>query len=223
MASESLPPEVQDTPSVYICYARSDPDFVRKLNEVLQKHSIRTWINSENVDPGVKRNMSDFSGIDETSAFLFVMSPDAVASDYCISELNYAFERRKDIVKVLRRAVDSESVPTQLASLQPIYFRAEDDPYEAFRSLVRAIDPDIAMDVDPESIRSVFRRPEPARSSSVPTHPDRPAQIDLLERRAFAEALAVRIRTRRQKEEYSLMVHIWTMGLRQEHAAQFLG
>jgi Cdc6-like AAA superfamily ATPase len=219
MASESLSPEVQDTPSVYICYSRSDADFVQKLNEVLQKHSIRTWIDSEDVDPGVKRNMSDFSGIDETSTFLFVVSPDAVASEWCRAELNYAFERSKDIVPVVRRAVDSESEPTQLASLQPIYFRAEDDPYEAFQTLVRAIDPDVAMDVDSESIRSEFRRsepsspepprPEPPRSSSVPTHPDRPTQIDLLERQAFAEALAVRIRGRNQRETYSFMVHIY--------------
>src|SRR5215217_7811927 len=214
MATEGIVTEAQGTAYVYICYSRSDSDFGRKLNEALRKLGLRTWIDSEDVDPGVKPNTSNFSRIDRASAFLFVMSPDAIASDYCTSQLNYAFERRKDIVPVVRRTVDSEVVPEPLASPQWIYFRDEDDPYDAFQSLVRVINPSVARDVDPEWIRSEFGRAEPAgaepsRSSSVPTHPDRPAQVDLLERQAFAEALAVRIRGRRQREEYSFMVHLY--------------
>jgi Cdc6-like AAA superfamily ATPase len=209
MATEAMATEVQGTASVYICHSRSDTDFVRKLSEALQEFGIRTRLNSEDVDSSVKQDTSDFLGIDEANAFLFVMSPEAVAAEFSTAELDYAFERNKNIIPVLRRTVDSESVPRSLASLQWVFFRDEDDPYDAFQSLVRAIDPDVAKDVDPVSIRTTFRIAGPARSSSVPTHPDRPAEVDQLGHMAFAEALAVRVRGRRQKEKSSFMVHIY--------------
>ena len=112
---------------VFISYAREDQDFARELHEALEKHKRDTWIDWKDIPRTAKWLDEVYSGIESADAFAFVISPDSVASEFCIVELNHAVEHNKRLVPIWRRDVKDESVPPDLSSHQYVFFRESDD------------------------------------------------------------------------------------------------
>jgi hypothetical protein len=61
-----------------------------------------------------------YSGIESADTFVFVLSPDSVASEYCARELAHAVANNKRLVPVCCRDVDDTCVPPDVASHQYI-------------------------------------------------------------------------------------------------------
>jgi hypothetical protein len=128
--------------AVYICYSRKDASFVRALQAELVKRDWETWVDVDNIAPTADWLTSVYSGIEETDAFVFVISPDSVRSEVNLRELAHAVENNKRIVPLVHRDVDDEDVPQPLASYRWIFYRESDDFDDAIQSLLEALNTD---------------------------------------------------------------------------------
>ncbi|RKZ73796.1 MAG: hypothetical protein DRR19_30630 [Candidatus Parabeggiatoa sp. nov. 1] len=126
---------------VFISYSRKDGDFARQLNTKLQEAGKTTWFDQESISTGVDFEKEIFKGIDGSDNFLFVLSPDAVESEYCEREVNYAAEQNKRFISVLHRETDPTMMPKALRAIHWIDFK--NIPFDkSFMELVQTIELD---------------------------------------------------------------------------------
>jgi predicted oxidoreductase (fatty acid repression mutant protein) len=114
-------------PRVFVSYARVDSDirFVDRLCAALTEQSFETFIDRRDIAPGENFENRIRDLIIQADAFVFVLSPDAVASEYCLKELDIALELKKRIQRILFRDVSARTLPHALRLPQWISF---DDP-----------------------------------------------------------------------------------------------
>jgi hypothetical protein len=62
---------------VFISYSRKDIDFAKRLTGELQKSELDFWIDWEGIPPTVDWWREIEKGIEESDAFLFLISPDS--------------------------------------------------------------------------------------------------------------------------------------------------
>ena len=74
----------------FVCYARHDEVFVLGVAAAMRDRNVRIWIDQWNIQPGADWNRSIDSALKACSAFLIVLSPEAVASDEVRAELRAA-------------------------------------------------------------------------------------------------------------------------------------
>jgi TIR domain len=96
---------------VFISYSRHDGALVARLVEALQARGKDVW-----VDVGEIRDAEVFPAalrmaVEQSDGFLFVISPESVASRYCEQEVAHALELNKRIVPLLYRAVPDDAAP----------------------------------------------------------------------------------------------------------------
>jgi len=126
---------------VFLSYSRKDGDFARRLNLSLQAAGKTVWFDQESIATGVDFEAELYKGIDGADNFVFVLSPDSVESPYCEDEVNYALSQGKRIFTVLCRAMDPETLPAALRTINWLDF--EQTPFEqSFIELIQALDLD---------------------------------------------------------------------------------
>jgi hypothetical protein len=128
---------------VFISYAREDQAFVRDLHEALQACDRDTWVDWEDIPLTADWLAEIYAAIEAADTFIFIISPDSVASEVCSLELAHAVKHNKRLVPIVRRDVDTKAVPQALAALNWVFFRESDDFDRAFQSLIEAIDTDL--------------------------------------------------------------------------------
>lgn len=135
----------QGTASVMISYARKDKAFVKNLFDALSADEGRKiWIDWEDIPPSSEWLDEIHKGIEQSDAFVFVLSPDSIHSDVCNWEVDHAVKNGKRIIPVVCRDVDYRDVRKELASLNWIFFRAEGDDFNnAVKLLLKALDADL--------------------------------------------------------------------------------
>ena len=94
---------------VMISYSRKDKAFVQKLDEALRQAGLDPWVDWEDIPPTVDWMDRIQDGIAGANAFVFVISPDSVASEICREEFNYAYMHNKRMVPLLHREIDASS------------------------------------------------------------------------------------------------------------------
>ncbi len=125
---------------IFISYSRRDNKFVQILYEALRKSKQNTWVDWQNTLQVVDWLIEIYDGIEAATTFIFVISPDSVASKVCRQEIEHAVKYNKRIVPVVCRDVDTTDVHPDLAKLNWIFFRESDDFEIAFQTLITAID-----------------------------------------------------------------------------------
>ena len=140
----NLPPEPRDRPDVFVSYAREDKEFVeRRLTKALVERGKDVWIDVQDIRGGASDwRASVWAGIEAAKVFVFVLTPDALASTVCAEELRRSEELNKRIIPVLRRPVDDASVPPVLGRPNWILARLEDDFETSVAALVDALELD---------------------------------------------------------------------------------
>ena len=131
----------QQNLEVFVSYSRTDGDFARKINEQLQLNGKTTWFDQESIATGSDFQREIEKGIEQADNFLFIISPEAVESEYCANEVAYASQLNKRFVTVYYRDTDPKTMPPELAAVQWINFK-ELDFHSAFSQLVRTLDTD---------------------------------------------------------------------------------
>ena len=102
---------------VFISYSRKDQDFVRRLHEALAGQGRDTWVDWEGIPPTAEWMKEIHAAIEAADTFVFVLSPDSVASETCKLEVEHAAEQHKRLVPVVYRDVPANGVPEALAKL----------------------------------------------------------------------------------------------------------
>lgn len=140
-ASAAQPPD--QSLDVFLSYSRADGDFARKLNEALQVQGKTAWFDQESIASGADFQQEIYRGIEQCDNFLFVISPDAIESEYCADEVEFAASLNKRFVTILHRPVREEKLHKAFSNIQWIDFRKHDGDFNAnFSDLIRTLDLD---------------------------------------------------------------------------------
>src|SRR6516165_11378670 len=107
---------------VFISYSRKDKDFVRRLDESLQSRGREAWVDWEDIRPTEEWMQAVYAAIEGADTFVFVLTPDSVASVVCGREIAHAAAHNKRMVPIVARDVNADTVPEALAKLNFIFF-----------------------------------------------------------------------------------------------------
>jgi WD40 repeat protein len=94
---------------VFISYSRHDSEFVRRLHDAFAAAERPVWVDFEDIPLTSDWWREIQTGIEAASSLLFVVSPDSLTSVVCNLELEYARQRSKRIIPIIRRATDREA------------------------------------------------------------------------------------------------------------------
>lgn len=137
-------PNVFNLSDVFLSYSRKDTDFVKKLDEAFKAEGMEVWVDWEDIPLSVNWMQEIEAGIEGANVFVFVISPDSIASEICMKELNYAVTHNKRFIPVLYREVDEVKGQARdlISSHNWIFFRETDNFVDAFAKLLTTIKAD---------------------------------------------------------------------------------
>jgi WD40 repeat protein len=130
-------------PDVFVSYSRRDVAFVRRLVESIEERGKRVWLDAEGIADGEVFPQAIRSAIEQSDAFVFVITPAAVQSSFCDLEVDYARELNKRIVPVLRDPVRDSELPPEIRDRNWIPFTDDDEFDPGLGRLITALDNDL--------------------------------------------------------------------------------
>ncbi len=92
---------------VFISYSRKDIVFARRLYDSLEASGRNAWIDWEDIPYSVDWWQEIRRALDEADSFVFIISPDSLASEVCNREITYARENNKRIIPIMHRDIDT--------------------------------------------------------------------------------------------------------------------
>jgi WD40 repeat protein len=132
------------TSKVLISYSRKDKEFVKKLNDYLDVSGAEAWVDWEGIPPSADWMKEISSAIEASDAFLFVISPDSVASRVCGDELQIAVNYNKKLIPILYRELPKgAALHEKVAATNWIYLRDQDDFETNFKLVLNSINTDL--------------------------------------------------------------------------------
>src|SRR3982751_5830523 len=87
----------------FVSYAREDLEFVRRLHDALRNREHEIWVDWLGIPPSGEWLREIYGAIEGTPSFIFVISPDSLASRVCGLELDHASLHGKRIIAVVYR------------------------------------------------------------------------------------------------------------------------
>lgn len=143
MAASAQDKTTSQRSDVFISYSRKDREFVRRLEEELQRRGREAWVDWEGIRPAEEFMQAIFPAIEGTDTFIFVLSPDSVTSEICGKELAHAVSHNKRMIPIMARDTDAKAVPEPLAKLNWVFARDADSFEAAADFLISALDTDL--------------------------------------------------------------------------------
>ncbi len=135
------------TPSsndVFISYSRKDKAFVESLDAAFRKMGRDPWVDWDDIRKGEDWWQSIKRGIEAADTFLFVVSPDSVASQVCRDEIEYATQCHKRFLPIVRlEGFDAQQLHPSISRHNWLFFRETDNLKTAFQELLQALDTDL--------------------------------------------------------------------------------
>lgn len=128
---------------IFISYSRKDIEFVKRLDKALKAVERDVWLDWEDIPPTADWLTEIYTGIEGANTYVFVISPDSLASPVCAKELDHAVKNNKRLVPIVYRSVPSKEVPEVLRRHNFMNFREEDDWDTAFQAFLGAVDLDL--------------------------------------------------------------------------------
>ena len=130
--------------SVFISYSRKDTEFVRKLNDSLDSSEIEAWVDWEGIPPSSDWMDEITRAIEGGDAFLFVISPDSLASKVCMEELELGIKYNKKLIPILHRDPNKGTVMhDKLSSHNWVYMRKQDNYDDGISKVLESINIDL--------------------------------------------------------------------------------
>ncbi|MBD2100145.1 toll/interleukin-1 receptor domain-containing protein [Leptolyngbya sp. FACHB-261] len=129
---------------VFISYSRRDKAFVETLAAAFKRLNRAPWVDWDNIRKGEEWWEAIKRGIEAADTFIFVVSPDSVASPVCWDEVEYAAKHKKRFLPIVwREGFDEKRVHPSISSHNWLFFRETDDFEPAFQELLKAMDTDL--------------------------------------------------------------------------------
>src|SRR5215216_4495147 len=128
---------------LFVSYSRKDSVAARKLIEALSSIEQDVWVDWESIPPAVDWLEQIFRGIEEADAFIFMISPDSIASEVCKVEINRAAQNNKRIIPIVLRDVQPKDAPENIRKLNWTFIREGDNFEEGLAKVKTAIELDL--------------------------------------------------------------------------------
>ncbi len=130
--------------SVFISYSRKDKEFVKKLNDALDAAGVQAWVDWEGIELASDWMATITSAIQGGDAFLYVISPDSLASKVCADELELGLKLNKKLIPILYRDPAKDShMHEKVAATNWVYLRQQDNFDETIPKLIQSINTDL--------------------------------------------------------------------------------
>lgn len=126
----------------FISYAREDKAFALALRRALASAGRLAWLDLKSIGALAPWRTEIAAAIDAADVFVFVISPDAVASAACRDELKLAVEGRKRLAPVVWRETDAKAVPAALSVPNWLFAGAGERSESLAARLIAAADRD---------------------------------------------------------------------------------
>src|SRR6516165_10246734 len=118
---------------VFISYVREDEDFVQYLLAGIELAGFEPYLDKHDIAVDEDWEARPARLIEAADTVVFVISPDAVASERCAWEVERAATLKKRMLPVVWRRVEERKVPQRLKQLNYIFF---DRPLISLPSLI---------------------------------------------------------------------------------------
>ena len=128
---------------LFVSYSRRDSVAARKLIEAFRSIDQDVWVDWESIPPAVDWLEQIFRGIEESDAFIFMISPDSIASEVCKVEINRAAQNNKRIIPIVLRDVQPKDAPENIRKLNWTFIREGDNFEEGVAKVKTAIELDL--------------------------------------------------------------------------------
>ncbi len=128
---------------VFVSYSRRDSDFVGRLAGALRARGKDVWVDVEGIRDAEVFPAALRGAVESSHGFLFVISPDSVASPFCEQEVEHATELNKRIVPLVLRRVPDENVPGEIRQRNWIPFDDGLDFEAGVERVAQALDTDL--------------------------------------------------------------------------------
>jgi len=128
---------------LFVSYSRRDSVVARKLIESLRSIEQDVWVDWEAIPPAVDWLEQIFRGIEEADAFIFLISPDSIASEVCKVEIGRAALNNKRIIPIVLRDVPPKDTPESIRKLNWTFIRETDNFDEGLQKVKTAIELDL--------------------------------------------------------------------------------
>ncbi len=123
----------------FVSYSRRDADFVGGLVAALGARGVTLWVDQEGIPPSAEWMREILAAIEGADCFVYVVTPEAAASEVCGLEVRHALANHKRILPVLRREVPRGTLLPELERLQWVDARVDAGADAAVEQLVTAI------------------------------------------------------------------------------------
>src|SRR5512138_777015 len=110
---------------LFVSYSRRDSVVARKLIESFRSIEQEVWVDWESIPPASDWLEQIFRGIEEADAFIFLISPDSIASEVCKVEIGRAAQNNKRIIPIVLRDVNPKDTVENIAKLNWTFMRFE--------------------------------------------------------------------------------------------------
>src|SRR6476620_3682012 len=128
---------------LFVSYSRKDSTTAHKLIEAFKSIQQDVWVDWESIPPAADWLEQIFHGIEESDAFIFLISPDSIASEVCKVEINRAAQNNKRIIPIVLRDVDPKITPENIGKLNWTFMRETDNFDEGLAKAKTAIELDL--------------------------------------------------------------------------------
>src|SRR5215216_3390888 len=128
---------------LFVSYSRKDSVAAHKLIEALKSIQQDVWVDWESIPPAVDWLEQIFHGIEASDAFIFLISPDSIASEVCKVEITRAAINNKRIIPIVLRDVDPKITPDNIRKLNWTFLRETDKFEEGLAKVKTAIELDL--------------------------------------------------------------------------------
>lgn len=121
----------------FVCYSRCDRAFVDLLLKALEEIGIDVWRDLEDIPGGVPWRQELLVALQAAHNFVYVLSPDSIASIYCNMEVDHALAMNKRIIPVVPGRIDGSEVRPSIQELNWIFF---DNFEQGLSNLIKALE-----------------------------------------------------------------------------------
>ncbi|HSG43643.1 MAG TPA: TIR domain-containing protein [Anaerolineales bacterium] len=147
MADETENTNVSKTASLMISYSRKDKVFVKQLYDKLITQGFSPddiWVDWEGIPLSADWMAEITKGIQASNVFIFVISPDSVASEVCRKEIEIAVESNKRFIPILHREPGKDvALHEKISSHNWVFIRDDKELEGMLPALVDAINTDL--------------------------------------------------------------------------------
>ena len=127
---------------VFISYSRKDADFMRRLHAALSSQGRDVWVDWEDIPLTANWWQEICAAIEAADTFIFIISPDSIASEVCRNEIEHAVQNNKRFIPLLYRdisGVDKNLIHRAVQAHNWIPFNDAAGFDAAFQNLLQAL------------------------------------------------------------------------------------